>query len=177
MRRVMISGGPGSGKSTLARIMGERTGLPVHHMDHIHWKSGWIMRDRDARKAMALAIENSDSWIFEGGFSTTEAHRASRADTIVFLDLPVGLRFWRVVMRMLRNYGQRRPDLPEGCPERFDRQTLTFWRWIWTTNRKKLRKMPKLFAQYPHLTIHHLQTRSQVAAFIANLPPKQESQP
>lgn len=42
MRRVMIVGHPGSGKSTLARAMGERTGLPVVHIDQIHWRPGWV---------------------------------------------------------------------------------------------------------------------------------------
>ena len=36
MQRVMIVGQPGSGKSTLARRLGERTGLPVVHIDTIH---------------------------------------------------------------------------------------------------------------------------------------------
>lgn len=37
MQRVMIVGQPGSGKSTLARKLGEHTGLPVVHIDTIHW--------------------------------------------------------------------------------------------------------------------------------------------
>lgn len=36
MKRVMIVGQPGAGKSTLARQLGERTGLPVVHIDTIH---------------------------------------------------------------------------------------------------------------------------------------------
>ena len=44
MRRVMVIGAPGSGKSTLARALGERTGLPVFHMDHIHHLPGWAER-------------------------------------------------------------------------------------------------------------------------------------
>jgi adenylate kinase family enzyme len=40
MRRIMIVGQPGSGKSWLAGQIGKRLGLPVHHMDHIHWQPG-----------------------------------------------------------------------------------------------------------------------------------------
>lgn len=44
MQRVMIIGQPASGKSTLARQMGDLTGLPVFHIDHIHWKPEWVAR-------------------------------------------------------------------------------------------------------------------------------------
>jgi dephospho-CoA kinase len=36
----MIVGQPGAGKSTLARALGVATGLPVVHMDMIHWQPG-----------------------------------------------------------------------------------------------------------------------------------------
>jgi adenylate kinase family enzyme len=40
MQRIMIIGRPGSGKSTLARELGRITGLPLVHIDHIHWEPG-----------------------------------------------------------------------------------------------------------------------------------------
>ena len=61
MQRVMIIGQPGSGKSTLARALGDITGLPVRHMDHIHWQDGWMQRPRPLRKEIALAVEAGDA--------------------------------------------------------------------------------------------------------------------
>lgn len=61
-------------------------------MGHIHGLPGWQQRPTEARRAMALVIEKRAAWIFEGGFSTTYSHRLSRADTVVWLDLPVSLR-------------------------------------------------------------------------------------
>jgi adenylate kinase family enzyme len=40
MERVIIIGCGGSGKSTLARQLGERTGLPVVHLDKLFWNPG-----------------------------------------------------------------------------------------------------------------------------------------
>ncbi|WP_239450474.1 AAA family ATPase [Loktanella sp. S4079] len=168
----MITGGPGSGKSTLARILGERTGLPVYHMDQIQWKPGWIQRDIEERVQMARAVEARVTWIFEGGFSATYDNRASRADTLIWLDLHVMLRFWRVVRRLQRDYGQTRPDMTEDCPEVFHQGTFAFWRWIFSSRRRTRARIQRLIMEYPHLEVHHLQSRSQVAAFIASLPPK-----
>ncbi len=170
----MICGGSGSGKSTLARIMGERLGLPVYHMDQIHWKSGWVERDQEDRKAMVREIVAKDTWIFEGNHSRTHRERLARADTLIWIDLPILLRQWRVFARMLKSYGQHRPDLPEGCPERFDRGTLEFWSYIWRTRKASRAKLAAVAADPGYITVHHLASRRQVSAFIASLPPKQE---
>ena len=99
MNRIMIVGAPGSGKSTLARKIGEATGLPVFHMDHIHWKSGWIERSRSDKINLAQEIEARERWIFEGGLSSTFDTRAERAELIIWLDFHILLRLWRVFAR------------------------------------------------------------------------------
>ena len=123
----MIVGGPGSGKSTLARELGRRTGLPVRHMDLIHYRPGWVERPKDEKDRLTREVHAEDAWIFEGGHSRTYDERAARADTLVWLDLPVGLRLWRVVRRWWAWRGRTRPDLPPDCPEKLD---PAFIRWI-----------------------------------------------
>ena len=170
MQRVMIVGGSGSGKSTLARWLGDCTGLPVYHMDHIHWTAGWQARPRDKRKELALEIENGSRWIFEGGFSTTYVHRVSRADTLIWIDLPVALRLWRVSKRLWQLYGQTRPDMAEGCAETFHAETLPFYRWIWRTRHSHRVQLQNLIdTQGQGIRVHHLRSRAEVAAFQAGL--------
>ena len=171
MKRVMIVGGPGSGKSTLARALGTATGLPVHHMDHIHWMPGWQQRPREVRREMAMEVEMGEAWIFEGGFSTTYAHRLSRADTVVWLDLPVGLRLWRVTKRLVRYWGQERPDMAFGCREGIHGETWAFYVWIWTTRASARAKLAAIFAQAPpHVRVHHLTSRAAVRSFMKGIP-------
>ena len=48
MERVIIIGCGGAGKSTLARALGEKTGLPVIHLDQIWWGPGnWQHMERE----------------------------------------------------------------------------------------------------------------------------------
>lgn len=170
MRRVMIVGAPGSGKSTLARHLGKRTGLPVHHMDHIHHLPDWVQRPRDERIAMAHAVEAGEAWIFEGGLSATYDNRAARADTIIWLDLPVGLRLFRVIRRLFRHYGQTRPDMAEGCTETVGWHTVEFIHWIITTRQPQRRRIMKVIDDFgAGRRVIHLQSRRAVAAYLASV--------
>ena len=171
MGRVMIVGAPGSGKSTLARALGERTGLPVFHMDHIHWKSGWVERTQDEKIPMVLNIQSKPSWILEGGHSRTYADRIARADTFIWLDVALPLRVFRVLRRSYLYRGRTRPDLPEGCPEQFNRQTLEFLGFIWRTRHTSRAQLNAIFQDPPaHLKCYRLTRLSDVNRFLANLP-------
>lgn len=169
MKRVMISGGPGSGKSTLARALGAATSLPVHHMDQIHYKPGWEPRPLAEKISLAHAVENSASWIFEGGLSATYDHRAARADTLIWIDLPPALRIWRVVKRLATSYGQTRPDAAADCPEQFSRETFAFWKWIWDTRHSHRVRLHRLIADHSHLNVYHLTNKRAVRDFYAEI--------
>ncbi|MEM6305500.1 MAG: DNA topology modulation protein FlaR [Pseudomonadota bacterium] len=166
MKRVMIVGGPGSGKSTLARWLGGQTGLPVHHMDHIHWLGNWVERSKSEKLAMAATIEAQERWIFEGSLTATYDNRAARADTLIWLDLPVGLRLWRVTKRRFRYWGRVRPDMSPGCIEGLNAEVLPFYAFIWRTRHSKRTRLFTLLARHSDgLTVHHLRSRAEVAAF------------
>jgi adenylate kinase family enzyme len=162
----MIVGGPGSGKSTLARALGARTGLPVRHMDLIHWQPGWVERDRAEKDRLTRAVHAEDAWIFEGGHSRTYDERAARADTLIWLDLPVGLRLWRVVRRWLTWWGRTRPDLPEDCPERLDPE---FIRFILRTRSSARARIGRVVAEHPQLEVHRLRSPREVQQFLVEV--------
>ena len=168
MKRVMIIGQPGSGKSTLAARLGAKTGLPVYHIDReVHWLPGWIERNPDEKAALCSAIHAKEEWIFEGGHSKTWPERAARADTIIWLDFPLWLRFWRVIKRTFRHHGKTRPDLADNCPEQFN---PTFFKWIWDTRKTGRNSALRIFNDPPADTelLHHT-TPSQVSIWIAHL--------
>ncbi len=170
MRRVMIVGGPGSGKSTLARALGARTGLPVYHMDHLHWQAGWTERPMAEKLPMALEIEAKERWIFEGGLSKTYDNRAGRAGTLIWLDLPVSLRLWRVTKRTIVNAGHVRPDMADGCAEGFHAGTPEYYGFIWRTRHSNRDKLNALIARWADtLDVVHLRSPRAVRQWLQEL--------
>ena len=97
MRRVMIVGGPGSGKSTLARALGARSGLPVFHMDLIHWQSGWVERSKPEKDRLTHKVHRRDAWISRAGI------RAPMTSG------------WRVPIPCLAGRPRRASSLPGSC--------------------------------------------------------------
>lgn len=164
LKRIMIVGGPGSGKSTLARLIGDRTGLPVFHIDHCFWKPGWEARPRDRANALIREIHGKPEWVFEGNRSALIPERAARADLMIFLDLPLGLRLWRVFRRTIRHWGQSRPDMTPGCPERF---SWDFIWWIVSTARRNRQVPLAILADPPAgLQTAHLRSPAAVRRFL-----------
>ena len=160
----MVVGGAGSGKSSVAVELGRLTGLPVRHMDHIHWQPGWIERSKEEKDRLTRAVHAEEAWIFEGGHSRTYDERAARADTLIWLDLPLPLRLWRVCRRWRVWRGRTRPDMAPGCPERL---SPGFVQWILTSRSRARARILRLIADHPHLEVHHLRSRREVRWFLA----------
>ena len=95
MQRVAIVGCSGGGKSTLARAMGDRLGLPVTHLDNLYWKPGWTQSQLEEFRPKVEAVAAEDRWIIEGNFTSASALRFARADTIVWIELPIPVCLWR----------------------------------------------------------------------------------
>ncbi|MEL6914207.1 MAG: hypothetical protein AAFP13_06875 [Pseudomonadota bacterium] len=163
----MIIGQPASGKSTLARLLGARTGLPVGHLDHIHRQPGWVPRPEDDKIRLIRAEEEKPACIIEGGLSRTWDTRLARANMLVWINVGLALRLWRVLARSWRFRGRSRPDMTAGCPEHFDRDTLVFLWFILRTWRPGLHRMCRVFAarDRPEVELRSLaQTRAWLAA-------------
>lgn len=128
MHRVLVIGSGGAGKSTFATRLGERTGLPVIHLDALYWRAGWCETPPDEWAKVVRRVLERDAWVMDGNYGGTVDARLATCDTVVFLDLPRIVCLWRVVRRWLRYRGRARPDMAEGCNERL---TLEFVRWIW----------------------------------------------
>lgn len=166
MQRVAILGPVGSGKSTLARRLSQRTSLPVVHLDPIFWRAGWTPAPRaEALEAMRATLAG-DRWIVDGNFLPQDGwdERFGRADTVVFLDVPRRTCLRRVVARVVRRRGARRPDLPEGCEEGLGLDVI---RWIWSYPRKERPRVLRLLERLEgRAAVHRLRSAADVERFL-----------
>ncbi|GAK04036.1 DNA topology modulation protein [Geomicrobium sp. JCM 19037] len=141
MNRIMVMGvSPGVGKSTFARELGEELHMNVYHLDAYFWKPGWVMKAVDEFAAEQQEIVEREQWIIEGNYNNTYEVRVARADTIIYLELPLYVCLYRVFKRWIKNFGRTRSDMGEGCKEKLD---VEFIRYIVTTYNRRKKTMKK----------------------------------
>ena len=164
MERIMIIGCGGSGKSILARQLGEKTGLPVVHLDKLFWRPGWVSISREEFDELHRNALAQPRWIMDGNFDRTIPERLARCDTVIYLDFSRWACLMGVVKRIVTTYGTVRPDMGDGCPERFDRE---FLQWVWNFNKNKRERNYRLLKDAVGVNVVILKNRREVKRFLA----------
>jgi adenylate kinase family enzyme len=166
MKRVVVIGSGGAGKSTFSRELGEITGLPVVHLDKLHWHPNWVGTPTDVWEQIVRGETEKPEWIMDGNFGGTREMRMNAADTIILLDLPRWLCMYRILKRTLIFKNATRPDMAEGCNERFDWE---FIMWVWNyRNDSRKGALRELESQTEKETII-LKSRRDVAGFLEKM--------
>ncbi|EJI1382244.1 MULTISPECIES: DNA topology modulation protein [Vibrio] len=131
MRRIAVIGSGGSGKSTFSALLGKELNLPVHHLDQLYWKPNWVKTPKDDWIKIQKGLCKSECWIIDGNYQSTLDIRFEACDTVIFLDVNRYTCIYRALKRTLLS--SKRPDLAEGCDERFD---IEFIKFLWDYPKK-----------------------------------------
>lgn len=88
MKRVAVFGNAGGGKSTLAKKLADITGLPLHPVDSIKYKTGGEEVPHAEYLDIHAGLLRNERWIIDGfGCMASAWERFAAADTLVYVDL------------------------------------------------------------------------------------------
>jgi adenylate kinase family enzyme len=168
VRRVLVIGSCGSGKTTFARELSRRASLPFVELDALFHGPSWTKRP--TFEADVDAATREERWVVDGNYHPVRDLLWSRADTIVWLDLPrwlaearvVGRSFIRWVARVELWNGNR-----ESGPQRWlDHDHPIRWGW------KKHAEYRTVYAQrftdpaFAHVQKERLRSPAEVRRFL-----------
>ena len=167
--KIAIMGYSGSGKSTLAQLLAEKFSIDVLHFDTVQFLPNWEIRsDEEKMQITKEFMDTHDSWVIDGTYSKLYyERRMEEADQIILLLFNRFSCFFRAFHRYRTYRNQTRPDMAEGCQEKFD---LEFMKWIlWMGRTKKVTdRYSRLLARYGSKTIV-IKNQKQLDAYIQSL--------
>jgi adenylate kinase family enzyme len=170
MQRIMVMGSSGSGKSTFAGRLSAITGIPIVSIDALYWQPGWIESERAEFRERLAEVTRQPRWIMDGNYTSAAGElRRQVCDTVFWFDLPRRTCMLGILTRIAAGYGQVRPEMAPGCPERID---FEFFRYVWTY---RAQQRPNLLAFFeglrPDQTFVTFTDRGQADRYLNDLAP------
>jgi len=168
-----VVGNTGSGKSTLARALAERLDVPWLELDSVFHLPGWTPRPEAEFRQEVERVTAAGGWVVDGNYSVVRDIVWSRADTVIWLDLPRHRVLRQLVPRTLRRMATG-AELWNGNRESFRflfSKDESIVRWAWTQH-EKYRVRYRRAAEDPanaHLTFVRVTSRADAARLVAGL--------
>lgn len=171
----MVIGYSGAGKSTLACELARRCGCALLHLDRVQFLPGWAERPAaEGRAVVARFLDEHDAWVIDGEYGGFHLERRlAEADLVLLLCFNRLRCFGRALGRYRRFRGSPRPDMADGCNEKFDAE-FAWWILHKGRNGKRRRRYRALAARYPGKLVA-LKNPRQVAAFLAGFQPQNDA--
>ena len=166
-RRVLVAGTSGSGKTTLAGRIAALVGAPHIEIDGLFHGPGWTPRDSFLEDVAAFAAE--PGWVTEWQYGTVRPLLLSRADLLVWLDLPRALVIRRVVGRTVH----RRLTRTALWNGNLEPPLVTFFtdpdhivRWAWRTRHANAARVADAVVSRADLRVVRLRSQREVDQWV-----------
>ncbi|MBR5514910.1 MAG: adenylate kinase [Clostridia bacterium] len=158
MKKVIVIGCPGAGKSTFSRLLGEKTGLPLYHLDLIWHKADRTTVSRAEFDSELKKLIMKNEWIIDGNYGRTLEMRLKACDTVFLFDLPTELCLEGALSRI----GKKREDMP-WVEETFDGE---FKEWILNFNKDQMPLVYSLLEKYKDKNIIIFKSHKEVDEYV-----------
>ncbi|ACK66474.1 conserved hypothetical protein [Rippkaea orientalis PCC 8801] len=166
MRKVAVFGNTGGGKSTLSQQLSDITDLPLYVLDKIQYQPGGAQVPYEEYKRIHEQIIATDGWIIDGfGCLETVWLRLAKADTLIYVDLPLSLHFWFVSKRLIMGFFSPPQGWPENSP--LLKSSITSYRTLWLCHKRLTPKYRDYVIKARSTkTVYHLQSLRQISEFL-----------
>jgi adenylate kinase family enzyme len=173
MQRVVVLGASGCGKSTMARALASHLNLPYVEIDALQWGPNWTAAPTEILRSRVEMATAGDRWVVDGNYSKIRDAIWPRADTLIWLDYPMSVNFWRIFRRTVRRCITHE-KLWHGNVESWATQFLSgdsLFLWMMTSWRRHRREYPKLFRapECEHLRIHRFAAPAEAENWLGKL--------
>lgn len=171
--RVNLVGVSGSGKSTVGQELARKLGVPYVEVDALNHGPNWTeATPEELRAKVEATMDAGAGWVLDGNYEHKLGDAIlSRADTLVWLDLPLRT----VLARLLRRTRTRIRDHVElwnGNKESWrtalvGRESL----FVWAIRRHfhHRRNLPSRLARHPNLTVVRLRSPREVSRWLESI--------
>jgi energy-coupling factor transporter ATP-binding protein EcfA2 len=171
--RILILGRTGSGKTTLARELAAALDVPHVELDSLYFGPEFSTAPLPLLRERTSTAIAGDRWVTDGNKRAVRDLVWPRADTIVWLDYPLGISLWRLAKRARRRTSALKAQATEtsgksGLP----RQLLAAARGVLTALRShagQRREYPRMFAApaNQHLAVVRLRSPRATRQWLA----------
>ena len=158
MKKIIVIGCPGSGKSTVSRVLHNKTGIPLYHLDMMYWNANKTTVEKSVFLERLSAVLEKDEWIIDGNYSSTMELRMAACDTVIFLDYPLDVCLDGIKER----HGKPRSDMPWIEIE----EDAEFIEFIKNYNEQQKPKVLELLKKYSDKNIIIFKSREEADAFL-----------
>jgi energy-coupling factor transporter ATP-binding protein EcfA2 len=171
--RILILGGTGSGKTTLARELAAALQVPHVELDSLYFGPEFSTAPLPLLRERTSAAIAGDRWVTDGNKQAVRDLVWPRADTIVWLDYPLGLRLWRLAKRARGRTSLLTAQASErGSRTALAGQLLAAARGVLTALRShagQRREYPRMFAEpaNAHLVVVRLRSPHATRQWLA----------
>jgi adenylate kinase family enzyme len=175
VRTVSIQGISGSGKTTLGAALAARLGVAHLETDALVHGPGWSETSDDELRAAIEEFMRPGGWVIDSDYRRKVGTLVlERADTVVWLDLPLHVCLRRLWGRTLARIRDQQPlwngNLQTWRGAFWGRESLFVY--AIRKHRSQRRTLPELLArpELAHLTVVRLRSAAEVERWLGTIP-------
>ena len=171
MPKIVVVGTSGSGKTTVARELARRHGVPHVELDALFHGPNWAETPAEEFRRRVAAATDGDGWVVDGNYESKLGDLVlGRADTVVWLDLPLRVALARVTRRTVGRI-RTGEELWSGNRESW-RGGFFGWEsmFVWTirSHLRNRRVRPGRFERHPNLRIVRIRSAREVESYLSD---------